>query len=316
MVEKNIGDLVIRYSDLLTTMSETDLMFPVATLEFVTGLSGALNGGLIFEVEYKDYHMRVEFKDRKLYITRNEYSASLELDLFSEEKIHVGVSWSETTIGCGIYNLSEGWGRQHARAEKTCFTVIPPSLIKLFLTDAALDGDQFRDAKSFLRTVINTLAFIEKDIHRHAAARLFWSAGKPLREPEITRGVGSMLTAYGNLLGFGVLTEPRAGAGDTDFYLSSRITPGITSEIAIEAKNAHSNDVAKGITKQLPKYIENLGADFGIYLVYWLKCRFLNEPAQSSFGEFQIEKINTLKYPGTIRVVGLDLSYPVYPSRL
>jgi hypothetical protein len=98
MVEKIIGDLTVRYTDLMPTLSATDLIYPVATLEFVIGLSDALNDQVLFEVMFNEFHMKAEFIDGSLRISRNECAASLELSLFSEARIHVGVSWTETII--------------------------------------------------------------------------------------------------------------------------------------------------------------------------------------------------------------------------
>ena len=88
----------------------------------------------------------------------------------------------------------------------------------------------------------------------------------------MTRFVGTLLTSYGNLLSFQVLTETRAGAGETDFHVPASTQRGSTVQVALEGKYAHSLDVVNGLHKQLLSYIRTLSADFGIYLIYWMRC--------------------------------------------
>lgn len=85
-------------------------------------------------------------------------------------------------------------------------------------------------------------------------------------------------------------------------------------QVALEGKYAHSPDVVNGLHKQLPSYIRTLSADFGIYLIYWMRCERFQEPKRTR-EQFDNEVVTEMKIPGNIQATLLDFSYPIAPSR-
>ena len=67
----------------------------------------------------------------------------------------------------------------------------------------------------------------------------------------------------------------------------------------------------QGLTEQLPYYMRQKEAEFGIYLVLWYKGDFFDEPKYEDYHlmEDRLHKIrNTNGYGKAIRIITLDLS--------
>ena len=135
-----------------------------------------------------------------------------------------------------------------------------------------------------------------------------------LNEPDITRGVATILSIYGALKNFDVTCESIAGNGRIDFYISAPVRDTI-GKIAIEAKKAESSDLVSGFETQLPSYMQRIGTDYGIYLVYWLKSVDYPFPGQfDSYAALEIEKLHPLRRLPSVRTIGLNLSREMPPS--
>ena len=113
-------------------------------------------------------------------------------------------------------------------------------------------------------------------------------------------------------MGYELIRESAAGSGSIDLRASAPLNDGGIINICIEAKNAHSPDLIHGLTEQLPSYMKNTHADYGIYLVLWYQCESFPEPKESSM-ELTLNLTN-LKPWENIVVEKFDLGIPLSPS--
>jgi hypothetical protein len=71
---------------------------------------------------------------------------------------------------------------------------------------------------------------------------------------------------------------PIAG-GRLDFLISGVLSTGKIISACVEFKHAHSNDLLRGLLKQLPAYTQAKGSDYGIYGVLFFKGPYFPEPS-------------------------------------
>ena len=95
---------------------------------------------------------------------------------------------------------------------------------------------------TFFSSVIDSIYCCQEDIRRHGGEKLFWktvdkNVWHPINEPDISKGVATVLSIYGALKNFDVTCESVAGTGNIDFYVVAPVADGI-GKIAIEAKKA------------------------------------------------------------------------------
>jgi hypothetical protein len=83
----------------------------------------------------------------------------------------------------------------------------------------------------------------------------------------------------------------------------------------MELKHAHSAAIFDGLEKQLPAYMKNKGAEFGVYGVLWFKGDEFDKPAEEML-QFGAElHRRRLLLPHDIAIETFDLTKPVPPSK-
>jgi hypothetical protein len=268
------GDVNILFSKQLTAASEIDFIHESGFIKIGLPLADVmLSGCTFFKVSAINYRASVSFCKGVLKFERNGYINELGIEGEFGSLIGVCFRWNPNQITCGYaftaginFQDHDSWFPTTTKDVDTPFTVVPASVFQAVLTDDSCDDGFYRSSEDLLRTLTKVLECIERGVHRHAAQRLLWRADGPVPEPEVTRFVGAQLTHYGNLLSFQVLTESRAGSGDTDFHITAHTRRGSRIEIALEGKYAHSQDLMDEVLRQLPSYMRALSADFGIIL--------------------------------------------------
>jgi hypothetical protein len=255
-----------------------------------------------------------------IFINRNGFYQHSEQYL-GRGLCQVALQWDINSIGCGILSPdSSGDMNNHLRAIHTPITTPPAEIVNILRKENLLSNAKYKNMDIFLGTVIDSIHCCQEDIRRHGAEKLLWNKTKekrlmPIDEPDISRYVASFLSIYGALKNYDVTCESVAGLGNVDFYIVAPVNEGI-GKIAIEAKKADSEDLVKGFTTQMPVYMQRIGTDYGIYLVYWLKSPDYPYPAKYRiFANLEIEKLHPLPRPRTVRTIGMDLSWGLAPSQ-
>ena len=86
-------------------------------------------------------------------------------------------------------------------------------------------------------------------------------------------------------------------------------------ELILEIKNAHSCRLERGLTHQLPQYMSDREANYGVYGILWYKGRTFDEPADVTVEDCLI-RLRNMKPDEVHELVAFDVSFPVQASRL
>ena len=97
-----------------------------------------------------------------------------------------------------------------------------------------------------------------------------------------------MLIDYFFLSNISIVSEKNTHVGCIDFYFEATSINNNKLRYCVECKNAHSKDIIKGLTDQLPKYMINKDARFGAYLVFWYKGEYFKLP-KKDINSLQVE---------------------------
>ncbi len=297
----------------------SDFCEPAGTINFKAHEGFLRNSLKLFSFTYGEFILEAKIHNGMILIKRNEHYQHSEQYL-GDGSCRVALQWDIDTIGCGIVPPDSPTDmNSHLRAVRTPITIPPAEIVNILRKENLLNNAKYENMDVFFTTLIDSLHCCQKDIRRHGAERLLWkktnkNVWKPVDEPDISRYVASFLSAYGASKNFDVTCESVAGVGSMDFYVVAPVGD-VLRKIAIEAKKAESADLVKGITTQLPIYMERICTDYGIYLVYWLKSPDYPYPNKyNEYGELEIEVLHPIARTGTIRTIGMNFSKEANPS--
>jgi hypothetical protein len=301
-----------------SNLTFSDFCAPMGTIDF-KAYDGFLNNSLkLFSLTYDKFLFEGKIRDGMVFIKRNDHYQHSEQYL-GNGACQVALQWTADSIGCGIVPPDSPTDmNHHMRAVQTPITVPPKELVNILRRENLLSNAKYKNMDDFFTSIIDSLHCCQEDIRRHGSEQLFWgekdNKPSPIDEPLISRGVASFLSIYGALKNFDVTCDPIAGVGKVDFHVVAPVGDSL-GKVAIEAKKANSDDLINGFKFQLPNYMQRVGTDYGIYLVYWLKSPSYPFPSSyDSFAEMEIEKLHPLHRPMTIRILGMNFSKEAAPS--
>ena len=103
-----------------------------------------------------------------------------------------------------------------------------------------------------------------------------------------------------------------------DFLVSGQLKTREIANVCVEFKHAHSRKLKSGLLKQLPAYMQTKGCDFGIYCVMFFKGKYFEKPEKYDLEslDFYLKNLAGSAGLSNIRILVLDLSYPIPPSQL
>lgn len=300
-------------------MAFSDFCEPAGTIDFKVHQGFLRNSLKLFSFTYGEFIFEAKIQDGMIFIMRNGHYQHSEQYL-GDGSCHIALQWSIDSIGCGIVPPDSSTDmKSHLRTARTPITIPPAEIVNILRRENLLNNAKYQNMDIFFTTVIDSLHCCQEDIRRHGAERLLWrktneNGWKPVDEPDISRGVASFLSVYGALKNFDVTCESVAGLGSMDFHIVAPVGDSLR-KIAIEAKKAESADLVKGFTTQLPIYMQRIGTDYGIYLVYWLKSPDYPYPQKyDNYANLEIEELHPIARPETIRTIGMNFSKEANPS--
>jgi len=304
------------FSQMKSAITYSDFCVPIGTIDFDAREGLLRNSFKLFSFSYCDFVFEASIRDGMVFVMRNGCLQHSEQYL-GDKPCRVAIQWTMDSIGCGVVPLDPSVDMNlHLMAVRTPITVPPADIVDILRKENLLYNGKYSDNNILFSTVIDALHCCEQDIRRHGSEKLYWNKAtlNTLNEPDITRGVATILSIYGALKNFDVTCESIAGNGRIDFYISAPVRDTI-GKIAIEAKKAESSDLVSGFETQLPSYMQRIGTDYGIYLVYWLKSVDYPFPGQfDSYAALEIEKLHPLRRLPSVRTIGLNLSREMPPS--
>lgn len=308
------------YRMIKSQMTFSDFCSPVGTIVF-KAKEGFLKSSLkLFSFTYDDFILEAKVRDGMVFLMRNGLYQHSEQYL-GDDSCEVALQWQIDSIGCGIVppNSSTDMNHHFRAVQKTPITIPSAEIVNILRKENLLNNAKYNNMDAFFATVIDSLHCCQEDIRRHGAERLLWKKTikddwKPVDEPDISRGVASFLSVYGALKNFDVTCESVAGLGSMDFHVVAPVGNNL-GKIAIEAKKAESTDLVKGFTTQLPIYMQRIGTDYGLYLVYWLKSPNYQYPKKyEKYADLEVKALHPIQRSGTVRTIGMNFSKEANPS--
>jgi hypothetical protein len=318
---RQLGPIRLELFPILSSnITFSDLCAPIGTIDFKSHDGFLRNSLILFSFTYEEYIFEAKIQDGMVFIMRNGLYQHSEQYL-GNGSCTVALQWDIDSIGCGIVtpNSSQDMNH-HLRAVHTPITIPPKEIVNILRKENLLNISKYENMDLFLGTIVDSLYCCQEDIRRHGAEKFLWNnkiAGNwvPIDEPDISKFTASFLSVYGAMKNFDVICESVAGLGNMDFYIVAPVKDSL-GKIAIEAKKAESNDLVKGFKTQLPIYMDRIGTNYGIYLVYWLKSPDYPNPSKYKiFAELEIEKLHPIPRPDTVRTVGINFSREGSPSK-
>jgi len=119
-------------------------------------------------------------------------------------------------------------------------------------------------------------------------------------------------------LGIQVIRESDEGIGSLDFRFLFTTAKRIPLTVGIEFKVAHHQQVKKGITKQLPAYLEAIRSRSGIFVIMWFKDdEFFKKPRARELGsmtEWLVNEAITVSENKNMDISSIVLDASIKPS--
>jgi hypothetical protein len=298
----------------------SDFCTPIGTIDFKAHGGFLRNSLKLFSFTYNDYLFEAKVRDGMVFLMRNGYYQHSEKYL-GNGSCHVSLQWTIDSVGCGVVPPdSSNDMNYHMRTVRTPITIPPAEIVNILRNENLLYNAKYKNMDTFFATVIDSFHCCQEDIRRHGSESLFWNKStengwEPINEPNISKGVASFLSIYGALKNFDVTCDPIVGRGKVDFYVVAPVENNIR-KIAIEAKKAESDDLVSGFKTQLPAYMHRIGTDYGIYVIYWFKSADYPFPKKyDACINLEIEKLHPIHRPATVRIISMNFSRELPPSR-
>lgn len=317
----NVGGVeLMLLKPMLSKVAFSDFCAPAGTIEFVAK-NGLLNNEnlTLFRIRCEGYDLEAIVDAGRVFVRRNGLYQHSDCYL-GRDDCRVAIQWGVGAIAVGI-NVGGLYGEMDGcmRGVRTPLTSPPADLISKLRKHGFLPEESYPTASHLFATLLDCIHLAELDIRRHGSEKLVWGKGgdrsAPKDEPDISKLLAVPLTAHCAPRGMDVTCESHAGSGRIDFYVVGHVENVGLVRVAMEAKKADSANLVHGFTKQLPEYMSRLSTSFGVFIVYWLKSKAYPYPAENAYHELEHNVLHRLPRLGTVRTVGVDLSYGDPPSR-
>jgi len=319
-----------------------DLIEANGTLTFWTNYSQLGTGkvGYLFKVTAEKYYLEVGFAESSFYMTRNELKVKASISTqIPDGYVNCYAMWQPTKLSLLMLDKSYGEAvssgadaiteiESRRKVLETPPTLPPNSLITWARREAIVPIATYDSLSHFYQEVTFALQSIPDKATTANIYNAFWdityrgpfeiAPRKPKREPDIVSVIHALLFDVAIAKNFEVSPQYPLGGGKLDFLISGHLKTGETVNVCVEFKHAHSNKLENGLLKQLPKYMQTKGCDFGIYCVMFFKGKYLERPKKYDLGslDFYLKDLAGSVGLSNIRILVFDLSYPKPPSQL
>lgn len=289
--------------------------------------------GEIFFLKDKDYESSLNIKDGRVIYERNSHKASLRFDDIINNQLAVLVIFAEWDVT--IIKLSFGLIPQHKdvirqKEVATEFTLPPSKLLRKILKQNLSEINEYQDQHEFNNKVHSCLASINDKICEMKSMNGFWNIsyqGNKIvnkiakRETDIQSLMHAILSDQFLMANIEVIPEYTTAIGNVDFVLQAYVAGMGITKVMIEIKNAHSQNILDGLTKQLPAYMLSKNISYGCYVILWYG-RYKGEKNEITYDEFQekflveILMSEYMNYKDNIKIFFVNLTPTVSASKI
>ena len=172
----------------------------------------------------------------------------------------------------------------------------------------------YKDEEDFTKTLVNIFHEINKIIMK-TKPHAFWNNNKPKSEPHAGASLRMIFEPLCSNKNIRVFQEDPSRSGNVDFVFTGISSKSDHFSLILELKNAHSDKLEKGITDQLPTYMNERNNHWGVYGVLWYKGKNFNFPSDDTI-ENCISRLEEIKHTLVTEIVVFDVSYHLPASRL
>ncbi len=268
-------------------MTANDALQSQGTISFSTIKSELLKGGIFFQLIDNDFIFIFSIQNQNLVVQRNEIVSILTLEKAPDNtRLVIFMMWSFSELHL-ICKYGPNINDELSSKVPTTPCAPPISLVKWARMQNLLPIKTYSNEEEFRTKVHSCLQSIQDKIYEAGGYSQFWNiiydgqkikSREPKREKEIHPTIHCLLSDQALLSSFEVIPEYQTGIGNLDFLLNGIIKGGEISKICIEFKNAHSPDLYHGVTNQLPDYMRNCKAKYGVYCVLNYKGEWFDKP--------------------------------------
>jgi hypothetical protein len=309
-------------------LTPADLLKSEGTFQFAINREQLPVNGSIFEIEGDGFVFNLSFHLENLIVQRNNTVLQVELDKIPiKSKLLFFVMWShkELKIHCSF-----GKKKEDKIISTLPYNSVPPpnSLLKWTRLNNLIPTKEYSNAEEFRTKIHSCLETINEKIGESDGFYPFWNIiydkGKivdrqPKNEIEIQPVMQCLLSDQMLASSIEIIPEFKSGIGNLDFLFIGQVKDRGAVYFCTEFKNAHSDKIFDGLTKQLPAYIKNKRADYGAYCVLNYFGEWLEASEKNKNIEFEIKKKRIFMekpYCDIIRVFNFNLAKPISASKL
>src|SRR5690606_10599551 len=205
-------------------------------------------------------------------------------------------SYSELSLICKYGSTKE----EQIEAVVPNSPIAPPNnLLKWTRLNNLIPTKEYESAEEFRTKIHSCLRTINEKIEESGGFYPFWNIsydkGKiinrtPKNEIEVQPTMQCLLSDQMLASSIEIIPEFKGGVGNLDFLFIGQIKNRGSVYFCAEFKNAHSDKIFDGLTKQLPAYIKNKKADYGAYCILNYFGEWLEPTDKSKNIEFELKK--------------------------
>lgn len=305
-----------------------DLISPMGTLGF---WENASTRGKLFSLKAPGYVLEAGVSDDGLYILRNSRMAITPVAA-SDEPVNYFVTWTPTllrSLALGEeYNNSEVdedelFTSRWCQETRTLATLPPNALITWAREQLILPVASYDSPGLVFEAVVSALQGIDDTVQTVGMEDSFWDINRkgnkvvsrvPKYETDIQAALHGLFFQTALAKTLEVAPEYPTGGGNLDFLFTAPLNGGGMTSICVEVKRAHSDDLVRGLTEQLPNYMRSKGCPFGVYVVLDFRGADFDEPKNLDM-DFHLHEEAMKAGVSWIRVIVLNLGKKRPPSR-
>jgi hypothetical protein len=265
----------------MTRATPADLVRPQGTILILLDEVNLGKEGHIFVIHTPDYHFSAGVFGRQLQMRRNECEVHLPITrAFRHPKlISIWLEWAPHLLQVSyavIPALSGDVDAKRALTTPSCRP--PPSLIRWLRKQNLLETIVYDSESAFRDRVHSILGTLQDTTDALQSEDGFWDllydgnrivSRSPKRETDLHSLLHGLLLDQFLMSSIEVIPEYSMGVGRLDFMLMGSVKNREPVKLCLELKHAHSPDLIRGLTVQLPRYMQGAGAKNGVYVVLW-----------------------------------------------